>query len=87
MCYEKLGSISVSGQLPTYPSSDCCWVGGGVSCPDTDIDPKIVQNLEINCITKIKLPNNKSKRFKGLADSARFPENHSSTLFKSFHAG
>lgn len=30
------------------------------SCPDTDIDPKIVQNLEINCITKIKLPNKKS---------------------------
>ena len=27
------------------------------------------------------------KRFKGLADSARFPENLSSTLFKSFHAG
>ena len=27
------------------------------------------------------------KRFKGLADSVRFPENHSSTLLKSFHAG
>ena len=27
------------------------------------------------------------KRFKGLADSARFPENLSSTLFKSFLAG
>ena len=77
------------------------------SCPDTDIDRKIVQNLEINYITKIKLPKaslakrleNFSnlidcvrtdpdlKRFKGLADSVRFPENHSSTLFKSFHAG
>ena len=47
-----LGSISVSGQLPTYPSPNptltltCCqltvvelgegWVG---NCPDTDIDP------------------------------------------------
>ena len=29
----KFGSISVSGQLPTYPSPnsiDCCWVRGGV---------------------------------------------------------
>ena len=50
---KKNGSISVSGQLPTYPSPNptltltCCqltvvelgegWVG---SCPDTDIDPK-----------------------------------------------
>lgn len=77
------------------------------SCPDTDIDPKIVQNLEINCITKIKLPTTSLakrlvnfahlidsvrtdpdlRRFKGLADSVRFPENHSSTLLKSFHAG
>ena len=34
---RNLGSLSVSGQLPTYPSPnptltpDCCWVRGGVS--------------------------------------------------------
>ena len=51
---RKFRSMSVSEQLPTYPSPNptltlsCCqltvvglgegWVG---SCPDTDIDPKI----------------------------------------------
>ena len=51
---KKFGSISVSGQLPTYPSPNptltlSCYqltvveLGEGLvgSCPDTDIDPKI----------------------------------------------
>ena len=47
---KNQGSISVSGQLPTYPSPNPTltvngleegWVG---SCPDTDIDPKPGQN-------------------------------------------
>ena len=51
--YWELGSISVSGQLPTYPSPNptltlACYqltvveLGEGEvgSCPDTDIDPR-----------------------------------------------
>ena len=48
---EKFGSISVSGQLPIYPSPNptltltCDQFGLGEgqvgSCPDTDIDPKV----------------------------------------------
>ena len=77
------------------------------SCPDADIDPKIVRNLELIVSQRLNFPTTSLakrlenfahltdsvrtdpdlKRFKGLADSARFPENLSSTLFKSFHAG
>ena len=53
--HSKSGSISVSGQLPTFPSPNptlaltCCQLtvvelgeGQVGSCPDTDIDPDIV---------------------------------------------
>ena len=58
---RKIGSVSVSGQLPTYPSPNsistltCCqWtvveLGGGVGehCPDTDIDPKNYTNYNLS---------------------------------------
>ena len=44
------GSISVSGQLPTYPSPKVnVGLGGGEvgSCPDTDIDPRFQSNFII----------------------------------------
>ena len=52
---RNIGSISVSGQLPTYPSPNptltltCCQLtvvelgeGKVGSCPDTDIDPEYI---------------------------------------------